>query len=116
MPPMSEAARVDSIDALRRFRAAMIKFCDAANVALGDAEADMSRMQNWLENEQASHWQSQVRKRTEIVSKAKDAVRQKKIFKDATGRQQSALDEEKALKIAQARLEEAERKLKAVQR
>ena len=113
---MSESARVDSIEALRGFRTALIKFAEAANSALADSESEMSRLQNWVENEQRSYWQSQVRKRTEAVSKARDAVRQKKIFKDAAGRQQSAIDEEKLLKIAQARLEEAEAKLRNVQK
>jgi hypothetical protein len=40
----------------------------------------------------------------------------KKIFKDATGRQQSAIDEEKSLRIAMRQLEEAQEKLKHVRK
>src|SRR5213078_4729170 len=61
-------------------------------------------------------WQGQIRKRTEDVAKAKDAVRQKELFKDFAGRTPSADQEKKALRIAIARLEEAERKLAAVRR
>jgi exonuclease VII large subunit len=98
------------------FRRAIIKFIEAATVALGDAESEMQRRLNWLENEQDSYWQGQIRKRKEDVSKAQDAVRQKKIFKDFAGRTPSADQEEKALRIALQRLEDAERKLVAVRR
>src|SRR3954464_10011828 len=108
---MSDFARVDSVDALRSFRTALVKFMETINVALGDVESDLRRTQVWLETEQLSHWQNQVRLRTEAVAKAKDAVRAKKLYKDSAGRLQSAIDEEKALNVAQRRLAEAEEKL-----
>ena len=104
-------ARVDSFDALTLFKAALWKFQEAATIALGDAESELHRIQMWLETEQQSFWQMQIRKRQEIVSRCKEAVRMKKVFKDSTGRQQSAVDEEKALQVAQRRLEEAEQNL-----
>jgi hypothetical protein len=113
---MSNPARVESIEALKMFRRAIIKFAEAAMVALGDCESEMQRRLNWLENEQDSYWQGQIRKRQEEVSKCRDAVRQKKLFKDFAGRTPSADQEEKALRIALARLEEAERKLAAVRK
>ena len=63
-------------------------------------------MSTWLEREQQQHWTTQIRKRTEIVGRCKEAVRMKKLFKDSSGRTQSALDEEKALAIALKRLAE----------
>lgn len=105
-----ESARVESIDALKYFRIAMIKFIESVNSSVSDSEAEMRQMINWLENEQYTHWQAQIRKRTELVSRCKDAVRGKKIFKDSTGREPSAVDEEKALRIAVMQLEEAEQK------
>lgn len=108
---MSDIVRVDSVDALRSFRTALVKFAETMNVALGDVESELRRTSVWLETEQLTHWQSQVRMRTEAVAKAKDAVRAKKLYKDSTGRVQSAIDEEKALSVAQRRLAEAEQKL-----
>ena len=113
---MGDSAHVDSFDALKQFKNALRKFAEACSVALGDAESETHRMTNWLELEQSSYWSAQVRKRTELVSRCKDAVRQKKLFKDATGRQQSAVDEEKALKIAERALAEAQQKLVNVKR
>lgn len=109
-------ARVESIDALRTLKAAMLKFADEATLALSDAESDITRTVNWLETEQSGYWHGEHRKWTARVSQCKEAVRMKKIFKDSSGRQQSAVEEEKALKKAQAKLEEAEFKIKAIKR
>jgi hypothetical protein len=113
---MSEQARVDSIDAIKFFRRALFKFAEAANVALGDAESDMLRTLTWLETEQSTYWQGEHRKRTDLVSRCKEAVRMKQLFKDSSGRTPSAVDEEKALAVALRRLEEAEQKIVAVKR
>src|SRR4051795_116177 len=108
---MSETARIDSIAELRAFRVGLIKFAEACNVALGDAESDMQRTLTWLERDQISYWNGQLAKRAEIVSRCKEAVRMKKLFKSPTGSQQSAVEEEKALRIAIRNYEEAEQKI-----
>ena len=113
---MSDGARVESIDALKHFRVALFKFQEAANTALGDAESDLHSTMNWLENEQYTYWQSQIRKRHEIVERCKEAVRMKKVFKDSTGRTPSAVEEEKALLLARRRFEEAETKFANVKK
>ena len=114
---MSEgSARVDSIDSIKLFRIALLKFAEACSVAMTDAESEMHQTQNWLDNEQLSHWQSQIRKRTELLGRAKEALRMKKLFKDSSGRTPSAVEEEKAVRLAQARLEEAEQKLVATKK
>jgi hypothetical protein len=113
---MSEAARVGSIDALKMFKKALWKFQEQANVALGEAESDMQRTLNWLENEARSHWASELRKRQEAVSRAKEALRMKQVFTGPAGSKQSVVDEMKALQIAQRRLEVAERKVVAVKK
>src|SRR5688500_9551233 len=107
---MTQSARVGSIDALKDFRVAMAKFAEASTVALDDAESEMQRTLVWLETEQHQHWQNELRKRTDAVGKAKEALRMKEIFKNATGTRDSAVDERKMLKIAIARMEEAEQK------
>jgi hypothetical protein len=113
---MSNTANIDSFDAIKAFRAALIKFASAAGSSLTEADADMMRTLNWLDREQTSYWQNQIRKRQEFVSRCKEAVRQKKVFKDATGRTPSAVDEEKVLQKALKHLDEAEQKLVAVRK
>lgn len=107
---MSEAARVESIDALKHFRIALFKFIESANASLNNGESELRQMQNWLENEQYSHWKGQIHKRHTQVERCKEAIRMKRIFKDAAGRTPNAIDEEKALRIAMVQMEEAEAK------
>ena len=113
---MSEQVRVEDSEVFNLLRAAMLKFSQAADNALSSADTQISRTQFWLENEQTTFWQNQLRRRTEAVTKARDAVRQKKLYKDAGGRTPSAAEEEKALSICLKALEEAQQKLDAIRR
>jgi len=113
---MASGARVESIEALRAFRTAWIKFGEAVTLALQDAESEMQRTLVWLETEAPTYWAGQIRKRQEAVSRAKEALRQKQMYKDFSGRTPSAVDEQKALALAMKRLEEAEEKLAAVKK
>ena len=113
---MAEGARVDSIDALRQFKVAIWKFQEAAAVALGDAESEMHRVLVWLETEQEAYWRGQIRKRQEAVARAREAVRMKQVFKDAAGRQPTAIEEQKALQAALRQVAEADQKLLNVKR
>src|SRR3954470_9873923 len=109
-------ARVESVDAIRLFRAALIKFAESGNVAMTSADTDVDRTLSWLEREQTVYWSNQVRKRHEFVQRCEDAVRQKRLFKGFDGREQSAVDEMKALSNARRMREEAEQKVLAVKR
>jgi hypothetical protein len=109
-------ARVESLDAIKSLRVALIKFIEAANTALTDAEAEAMHTYRWLEGEQRTYWSNNVRKATDLVSRCEEALRQKRIFKDASGRTPSAVDEEKALAKAKRMKEIAEEKLENVRR
>ncbi|MDB5328631.1 MAG: hypothetical protein JWM57_4200 [Phycisphaerales bacterium] len=108
---MAEGAKVQDLDVIRSFRASMIKFIEASNAALTDGESDLTRRQAWCEGEQTSFWNHQIKKLNELIMQLKEAIRGKQIFRDSTGRTQSAFDEQKKLRAAQARLELAEQKL-----
>src|SRR5436305_2081163 len=109
---MSEQVKVEDIQVFTLFRAALVKFAQASSDALASAESEISRTKSWLESEQAGYWQSQLRKRTEEATKARDALRQKKLYKDSSGKVPSAVDEEKALARAIAAVQHAEEKIK----
>src|SRR3954447_20171276 len=113
---MPEGARVDSLETLKAFKVALWKFQEAAQIALGDAESDATRTLMWVENEQDAYWKGQIRKAEQTVVRCKEAVRMKRLFKDSAGREQSAVDEEKALKIAMQKLAEAQAKHALVRR
>src|SRR2546430_14284127 len=100
---MSNPARVESIEALKMFRRAVIKFVEAANVAMGDAESEMQRRLNWLENEQDSHWQGQIRQRQEKGRKGRGAGGGKKVFEGFAGGAPRARTEGKGVGGSRAR-------------
>ena len=104
-------ARVDSIDSLKVFRVALIKFGEEASAALSSAESEMQRMLGWLERDQVSYWQFQIRKRQEALERAQEALRMKKLFPDASGRFPTPVEEEKAVRRCKAAVEEAHEKL-----
>jgi hypothetical protein len=111
---MSEGARVESIDAIKDFRAYLTKFADLASRALGDAESDINKTISWLEGDRLNYWSGKIRKCQEAVVKAEEALRQKKLFKDSTGNTPSAVEEIKMLSVAKKNLAEAQQKLTAV--
>ena len=113
---MSEQVRVDDLEVFRRFRVALLKFAQAASQAIGSADTQISRTHSWLENEQLTYWQNQLRKRTEDVTRAREAVRQKKVYKDFSGRTRGAIEEEKILDKCLAAVEEAQCKLEATRK
>ena len=107
------SARVDDISALSAMKVALVKFADSAQQSISDAESDVRRTLHWLDLEQTPYWNGQIRKRGELVSRCKEALRQKQLFKDSTGGQSSAVDELKALARAEAMLKDAHEKLAA---
>lgn len=108
---MANPVHVESIDALRVLRTALIKFMETSNLSLAEAESDLQKALNWL-SEQSTHWESQIRKRQEALSRAQEALRMKRLFKRADGTYPSAVDEQKAVALAKRRLEEADDKRK----
>jgi hypothetical protein len=107
---MAGPAKVENVEQLKVLRRALFKFAEAAGVALVDAESEMNRLIMWVQLEQQTYWQGQIKKRTDLVSRCEEAVRMKKLFVDAAGRRSSAVDEQKALDKAKKALEEAHTK------
>ncbi len=102
-------AHLTSIQALETFRAALAEFADDARDALSAVEADVRRAESWL-REQQKHWTREIRKRQEDLQRAKNELASRK-YQNRDGRGLGSTEQEKALKKAQMRLEEAETKL-----
>ncbi|HUB26501.1 MAG TPA: hypothetical protein VL992_13830 [Tepidisphaeraceae bacterium] len=98
-------------EGLITFKVALAKFADGCVAAIGDAEGDVNRILMWLENEQQTHWNVQIRHRQDALSRAEEQLRQKKLFKDSSGRTASAVEEMKMVQKAKMQLEEAQQKL-----
>lgn len=113
---MADSARVDSLSLLKELRASIIKFGENARMALGEADADIQRTITWLSSEAQPHWQGQVRKCSASLAQAREALRQKTVYRSADGGRPSVVDEKIAVTNAQRRLEHAQAKLKNVER
>jgi hypothetical protein len=113
---MGQAAHVDAIDQLKEFRVAICLFIEKVNTGLNEAEAQVQQTDIWLKHDQPSYWKTQINRRREQFSQAKNALNQKKLTRTPLGGRYSCIDEEKAFQLAKQRLEEAEQKLKNVQR
>src|SRR5437879_1633488 len=105
---MSESARVTAIDAIDDFRKALCIFREEALEALSAAAMGIRRDEDWLED-QLKYWRHEIRRCEEQVTQAKLELSQRKIYR-AGERVPDCTVQEKALRMARARLEDAEEK------
>ena len=71
---MAKAANVRSLEALREFRVALIKFIDKAKRAISTSDSEVMRTQLWLQSDQPSHWLREIRKGEELLNQAKSEL------------------------------------------
>ncbi len=112
---MSRQVRVESLEALQQLREGLWKFEQAARAAITEAHSDFLRTRRWVEADQMEYWQRELRLRTRQLEQAREAVRQKTLYKTPTGHTASAVEEKQALAAAQRRVEEAQQKIRACQ-
>ncbi len=110
---MDSQVQVGSLDVFRDFRAVYSKFGDSARNALVAAELEIRRMLDWLEKDQVAYWKAEIRRREEKVNEAQTALHRKRITA-AFGNVAADSEEILMLRRAQAKLAQAEEKLKEV--
>lgn len=103
---MADQADVRSIDALREWQAALTTYGETLAEALAGVELEIRRAYDWLQ-EQIGRWQRAVRECEQDVTQAKAELAARK-FPDYSGREPDTTVQEKALRLAKARLEHAE--------
>src|SRR5690348_8227894 len=109
-------AKVISVDAIKQFRVALVKFAESVNAALGNADSDVHRALAWLDMEAKSYWQSEGRKAQQKLAQAQEALRMKVLYKNIDGTTPSAVDEKKEVAKWKGRMEVCQQKLVNVQR
>jgi hypothetical protein len=110
---MDSQVRVASLDAFQEFRAAYAKFGERSQHALTLVDVEIQRMLEWLGTEMVAFWKAEIRRREDKVNEAKAALHRKRI----TARfGETAADSEEVhlVRKAQARMHDAEEKLKLV--
>ena len=107
---MPQRAQVTSVDALDAFRADLIVYVSKARPTLEEVTADVLRLRVWLENEQRTHWDNQVRKRKKDLEQAQAALFSARM---SNLREETAA-EQMAFHRARRELDDAENKLRVV--
>lgn len=113
---MAEYARVDNLDELKHFAAALRKYKEKCSSALSDGEGEIHRVRNWLERDQPAYWQHQLKKRREALDDAKNELRNKTLYKNVDGTRSSAIEERKKVQKITRMVDEAQQKLAAIKR
>jgi hypothetical protein len=111
---MSEFARVTSIEALKDFRADLCTFAEQAQESLASVQMAAQRTLDWLE-EQGKYWQREVRRWEDAVAQARTELARRKLMRIGD-RAPDCTEQEKILRDARLRLDEAEDKLARTQR
>lgn len=104
---MPERAHVTSSEALELFRSNLLIYLSKARPALDEVSAEVTRMRNWLEDEQRAHWENQARRRRREFDEAQQALFSAKlsILSGASSAEQMAVHRTKrALEAAEAKL------------
>ena len=112
---MSNGARVYSLESLKEFETALLKFAYTVSASLEEADSEVQRTLLWLNLEQDRYWKSQLRVRNEAYMQAKQVLKRKEYLdKSPLGSNSSYLDERKAIALAKMRYEQAQTKYKNV--
>ena len=109
------SARIDSPDTIRSVRVYWIKFDDNVRQGISGIKSDVQRTVQWLSLEQLSYWKQEYRKAEEAVTRARSDYSMARHGSE-TMRKNSYIDEQKALRRAEQRKEDAEKKLVVVKK
>src|SRR4051794_14313106 len=112
---MSQGANVRSVDAIKRFKVALINYAEEARNALSSAEMEIRQVRNWLERDQLTFWQSQVKRNQEKLAMARTELNRRRLSQ-ANSDAISDSEQKEAVREGQRRLREAEEKIELIKR
>jgi hypothetical protein len=107
---MSPRANVRSLDAIRQFRPAVVRFEDDVMSALSGLRTELNRTLQWLDHDCPAYWQQQIRNGFDSVAEARTTLTRKSMMTVA-GHRSDCIDEKKALAKAKQQLEFSQQKL-----
>jgi len=106
-----KGANLNSLEAIKQFKIAMIEFTEDAKLALMEAHADVQKTTAWITHDRVPYWTHQVKKRHEKVQQAKSDLYRAQL--QSRDERPTALLERKMLARAEESLAEAQRKIEA---
>lgn len=111
---MSNQARVNSIDAIRQVRAAVIVFNERTQSALGEVNSEAQKTIMRLRLEAGPRWAKRLRERQDAwVAARSDLIRKQASFSHDNP---TCVEERKAVERAKAAVEEAQHKIERIKR
>jgi len=109
---MPERAKVHSVEVIEAFRASLIVYLEKARGALDDISDDVMRTRIWLQDEQRSHWEAQVKRRTRALQTKQAALFDARLsFMERSGMVEAA-----EVRKAKQSLEDANESLQTVKK
>ncbi|MDP6445973.1 MAG: hypothetical protein QGG36_06795 [Pirellulaceae bacterium] len=108
---MSGSANVNSIEVIRKFRAAMIEYDEDIRDALTMLQLEVRRAQDWIENDRALYWPEQVRNAGNAVVEARNALERCEL-ELRPEEKRSCIDEKRKLERAKRRMRLCEEKVR----
>lgn len=105
-------ANVTSVDALDAFRSGLIIFQGKARRALDDATDELRRTRMWLQHEQRTRWENELKKR----SRALEQAEQELISAKLSSLRDNITFQQNAVRKAKAAVAEAEEKLRMIRK
>ncbi len=104
---MADQAKVTSLDALESFRGRLIVFLGKARRAIDEVGDEIRRTRNWLDGEQRTHWEAQVkksRKRLELAEAELMTARLSEFIDTPSVQQMQVRKARRALEDAEGKL------------
>ena len=111
----SMSANVQSVDAIKDVRNALIRFQERATSAMGDLRQKIDRTVAWLELDRPNYWQDQERRAYDLVASTRVAYETCKL-RTVAGRRSDCIEEKKAFERAKMRMEYVREKQQSVRK
>jgi hypothetical protein len=113
--PGPGSANVQSLDALRDVRLALMAYGERTEAALADLRTKIDRTLAWLEQDRPMYWREQERKAYDSVASTRIAYETCRM-RTVGGRHSECIEEKIAHQRAKMRLEFCQRKMEVVRR
>jgi hypothetical protein len=107
---MATHAKITSMDALEAFRASLIVFLNKAHSALDQAGDEIRRTRSWVQHEQRTHWENELRRRARILAQAEQELLSARMIRA----HDNLTVQQAAVRKARAAHDEAQQKMRNV--
>lgn len=106
-------AKLSRVDALEQLKTAVAMFIEDAKMALGAVEMETRRVVDQMQREQPYYWNQQIKNARDEFAEGKASLARKRLQKNDSYIPDTS-EEEKVIKRATAKIDNAERKLEAI--